>query len=172
MNDKIRKANHTDLEMILHWRNHEKVRSFMFTQHLIALEDHRRWFDKAVEDSSKVMLLVEDGQGQPFGYVQFNSVGVGCVCDWGFYLAPEAVRGSGWRMGKAALQYIFKDKSAHKVYGQVLGFNVASTRFHEKLGFQLEGRLREHHELNGKYHDVFCYGLMADEWNKVDVGEE
>jgi RimJ/RimL family protein N-acetyltransferase len=86
------------------------------------------------------------------------------VADWGFYLAPDAPKGSGRELGKQALDYAFTQLGLHKVCGQALGFNKRSIAFHTALGFTEEGCLREQHFNDGKFHDVVCFGLLSHEW--------
>ncbi len=35
----------------------------------------------------------------------------------------------------------------------------------ERLGFEREGRLREHTFWHGEYHDTLMYGLLREEWD-------
>ncbi|XLM21603.1 GNAT family N-acetyltransferase, partial [Chromobacterium piscinae] len=42
--------------------------------------------------------------------------------------------------------------------------NLRSCRVAERLGFRLEGELRDAQYLNGRYWNMRCYGLLADEW--------
>ncbi len=42
--------------------------------------------------------------------------------------------------------------------------NVASIGVAEKLGFRLEGNLRNHFIVNGKVRNMLCFGLLKDEW--------
>lgn len=152
-----------DLERVLVWRNSPEVRTFMLTQHEITLAEHRAWFEKVHADASRALLIAED-EGGPFGFVGFSGVSKAGAADWGFYTAPEAVRGSGRQLGAAALEYAFHSLALHKVCGQALGFNTASIRFHLSLGFQQEGVLRQQYQIDGKYHDLICFGLLEQEW--------
>jgi RimJ/RimL family protein N-acetyltransferase len=86
------------------------------------------------------------------------------MADWGFYRAPEAPNGSGLRMGRAALDWAFETLSLHKLCGQVIADNPRSLAFHRKLGFQLEGVLREQYHDGTHYFDVHCFGLLRHEW--------
>ncbi len=95
------------------------------------------------------------------GFVQFSGVAPGGIADWGFYAAPEARKGSGSKLGVAALGFAFETLGLHKVCGQALDFNEASIRFHLRLGFQQEGVLREQKRIGGKYHDLICFGLLC-----------
>ena len=86
------------------------------------------------------------------------------MADWGFYAAPDAPKGTGRQLGKAVQYYVFVQAGLHKLCGQALVYNERSIRFHQSLGFQQEGILREQHFDGQNYHDVVCFGLLASEW--------
>jgi RimJ/RimL family protein N-acetyltransferase len=62
------------------------------------------------------------------------------------------------------LRYYFQELRYQKVTVRVYSFNDASIRLHEKLGFQLEGRLRRTVYTNGEYFDELIYGLTVEEF--------
>ncbi|MFF0826568.1 GNAT family N-acetyltransferase [Brevibacillus sp. NPDC003359] len=51
-----------------------------------------------------------------------------------------------------------------KVTAHVFAFNERSKRLHEHLGFQLEGKLRNMIDTNGRYYDEYLYGLLKSEF--------
>lgn len=150
--------------MLLTWRNDEKIRSFMFAQHEISLEEHQNWFIGKSKDPSCALLIVEDGAG-PFGYVHFNNVIAGGISDWGFYANPYGPRGIGRKLGEVALNYAFLKLKLHKVCGQVLKNNERSIKFHQNLGFYQEGILRDQQFIDGIYYDLICFGLLRHQWS-------
>lgn len=154
---------HGDLERVLLWRNHPDVRCNMYTQHEITLDEHQRWFERALSDSKRTLLIFEVEQ-QPLGYINFNETGSGGVADWGFLVAPDAPKGSGRQLGQAALHHAFAQLQLHKVCGQVLAYNQRSIRFHQSLGFKEEGTLRDQYFDGNCYHHVICFGLLSHEW--------
>ncbi|MDT8904336.1 UDP-4-amino-4,6-dideoxy-N-acetyl-beta-L-altrosamine N-acetyltransferase [Pseudomonas sp. AF76] len=152
-----------DLDRVLAWRNHEEVRRYMFTRHEISLTEHSHWFERASRDSSRHLLIYESNAA-PLGFINLHQIAPGGVADWGFYVAPDAPKGTGWRLGNAVLQHAFGHLALHKLCGQALGFNARSIKFHQRLGFQQEGILRKQHFDGQSYHDVVCFGLLASEW--------
>lgn len=161
---RMRAMVHADLEFVLSWRNHPEVRRYMYTQHEITLDEHKRWFERAVPDPQKHLLIFELNQ-QPLGFVSFSEVGDGGVADWGFYAAPDAPKGSGRQLGRAALNHAFTQLKLHKVSGQALAHNDRSIQLHQSLGFQQEGILRDQHFDGERYHHVNCFGLLCSEWH-------
>jgi RimJ/RimL family protein N-acetyltransferase len=63
-----------------------------------------------------------------------------------------------------ALDFAFKQKGWHKVCGQVISTNAASRRFHLKMGFTLEGVMRQQVCMANEWLSLWCYGLLASEW--------
>lgn len=167
----IRAVTQDDLPLLLAWRNHPEVRRFMFTQHEINLDEHRNWFAKASVDESRRLLIVEDEQ-QPIGYVQFSNVAEGGVSDWGFYARPDAPKGTGRKLGVAALNHAFGRLGLHKVCGQAIESNHASIAFHQRLGFLLEGVLRDQQRIGDDHHDLHCFGLLSHEWQPQNLFQE
>lgn len=165
-----RLATPADLEKILAWRNRPDVRANMLTQHEISLAEHRQWFERSLQDQTRSLLIVEENHLQ-LGFVHFSGVAAGAIANWGFYAAPDVARGTGLKIGMAALAFAYETLALHKVCGQALAFNIASIRTHEKLGFRQEGTLRQQHRINDTYHDLVCFGLLQGEW-QAELGHK
>lgn len=159
----VRSLTEADLPLLLSWRNAPEVRRYMFNQHHIQLAEHIQWFTRVAHDPSYTLLIYEQ-DGQPVGHLNFTRRSNGAIAEWGFYISPNAPRGTGTKMGICALHHAFGVMQLHKVSANILGYNERSIHFHRKLGFQQEGMLREQHFDGDGYHDVHCYGLLAREW--------
>ena len=154
-----------DLARVLEWRNHPAIRTSMLSQAKIDPDEHRRWFERCLETGSRQLLIFEL-DGEPKGFVSFNSPDISGVSEWGFYRAPHAPRGTGGKLAAAAIQYGFGGLNLHKICGRTLGGNERSIRFHRKLGFHQEGVLRQQHFDGERYHDIVCFGLLRTEWTR------
>lgn len=160
---KLRHMTESDLEQVLEWRNHPDVRRFMYTTHEISSVEHREWFARASENSATELLIFEQNR-EALGFINYTRTRSSAVADWGFYLAPQAPKGSGRALGRKALNYAFSEMALHKVCGQALGFNDRSIAFHKALGFVEEGVLRQQHFDGQAFQDVLCFGLLRQEW--------
>lgn len=163
----VRPMTEGDLERVLSWRNHQKIRSFMYSQHEISRDEHLLWFARASQDPKRHLLMFEI-EGSPFGFINIHQVASGGIADWGFYAAPDAPKGTGRALGQAALRYAFKAAGLHKLCGQALAFNERSIHLHLSLLFQREGVMRQQHFDGRQYHDVVCFGLLANEWHQAN----
>ena len=156
-----------DLEQVLEWRNHPDVRRYMYTHHEIDAAEHRAWFERSLADPAQHLFIVE-AQGRPLGFVQFKEAGADRVADWGFYVVPGAPKGSGRKMGAAALRHAFATLGLHKIRGQAFESNERSIAMHRALGFADEGQLRGQRFDDEHYQSVLCFGLLASEWQSVN----
>ncbi len=159
----VRQMTQADLETVMAWRNHEDVRRFMFTQHEIVKDEHNRWFDRARMDPKRHLLIYQEDD-TPLGFINIHEIAAGGIADWGFYADPDAPRGTGSAMGYAVLQHAFHTLRLHKLCGQAIAFNERSIQYHLKLRFLKEGVLKQHYFDGHNYHDVWCFGLLAEAW--------
>jgi len=152
----------SDLEQVLAWRNHSKVRQYMYTQNEISFDEHASWFSRASVDPCRHLLILKiDDQSQ--GYVSFHVDGAGAAV-WGFYLAPDAPKGTGRMLGAAATRYAFEVIGLEKVWGEVLPDNQASQKFHLSQGFVFEAILPDKQLEQQTIRHVRHYLLTKDAW--------
>lgn len=127
-------------------------------------------------------FLNEESFGDDFMFVIENLEGcaVGLVicfdCDkrmgtfkYGLFLSDEHKgKGYGSEAVKIMLNYYFNELRYNKVNVYIYDFNDASIKFHEKLGFIFEGRLRQMAYTGGEYRDCLFYGMLRDEFNSAN----
>ncbi|WP_434629555.1 GNAT family N-acetyltransferase [Chromobacterium sp. CV08] len=85
----------------------------------------------------------------------------------GYWLADSHV-GRGVMSGALTqlLDYAFEDLALRRLELGCAPENLRSCRVAERLGFKLEGELRDAQFLGGRFWNMRCYGLLADEWKK------
>ena len=154
-----------DLPIVLAWRNCDRIRQMMYTNHFISLEEHLNWFAKAsIRDNEKHLIF--EYYDRPSGVVNVTDINRSHRrCNWGFYIGDEkAPRGSATVMGTLALEFMFESVAINKIVGEVFAFNEASLKYHLRLGFVEEGRLSQHIARNGKFEDIITLAHFADQW--------
>jgi UDP-4-amino-4,6-dideoxy-N-acetyl-beta-L-altrosamine N-acetyltransferase len=155
----------SDLELILSWRNSDRVRLYMYNDHIISASEHYNWFERSQTDLYSKHLIFEY-QSEPLGVINITQIDIpNTKCYWGFYIgAPESQKGTGLVMGYLGLDYIFNHLDIRKLCSEIFAFNIPSINFHKKLGFQEEGCLNKHILKNGKYENVICMALFKESW--------
>lgn len=159
----LRPMTVADLDSVLKLRNHAEIRRYMLTQHEISIEEHTSWFERVSQNAGIELLVLEIAE-ECCGFVQFKETHYRGVVDWGFYAAPDAPKGTGRKLGLAALTHAFTKENLHKICGQALHWNQPSIEFHKSLGFMKEGILRNQHFDGAGYHDLICFGMLKSEW--------
>lgn len=85
--------------------------------------------------------------------------------DTGYELDPKH-----WNHGYATeathaiVDFGFNRFGVHRVWANCVADNVGSAHVLEKLGMQLEGRLRENQYFKGRWWDTQLYAVLVDEW--------
>lgn len=130
----VRPMQLADLDQVRAWRNAPDIRKHMRNTHEISAAEHQTWFERATNDPGKALLIFESAL-RSLGFVQFDGIKTGKLAEWGFYTAPDAPKGTGSKLGKAALDYAFNNLKLHAVFGRAKPDNTASINFHQKLGF-------------------------------------
>lgn len=161
----IRPMELTDKDLILRWRNSDRVRCNMYNDHVISQEDHDAWFSRALIDTNATYLLFLH-EAKPIGFVSFSKINVSHGrCNWAFYLGEVDVpRGCGSVMEFFALDYAFHTLKIRKLCCEVFAFNGSVIKLHEKFGFVPEGRFVEHYRKNGRYEDIVCLAKFSSSW--------
>lgn len=83
----------------------------------------------------------------------------------GLMIGDARFRGQGY--GREAvelvLQHAFERMNLHKISLGVYADHEAAVKLYRRLGFKVEGRLRQHLFREGRYHDKLVMGLLRDE---------
>jgi UDP-4-amino-4,6-dideoxy-N-acetyl-beta-L-altrosamine N-acetyltransferase len=169
MQGKLEPLQEQDLDMVRAWRNHESVRHYMYTDHVISEEEHRQWFAKISQDDT-VRHFVFELAHEKVGYiniVQINKSFKRAYC--GGYLNPfiKTHPATTLLMEFEMLEYAFNVLKLHKLCSEVLSNNPKVLNMHKKLGFKVEGCLKQHVIKDDQYLDVWLFGLFAEDWFSV-----
>ena len=78
---------------------------------------------------------------------------------WGKGCMTEAV--------KLMLKFAFEKLKLHRVYATTIEKNTASKRVLEKVGFKLEGIMRESTYIDNKWYNELIFGILKQEYEKL-----
>lgn len=161
----LRPMAELDRSLVLAWRNQERIRANMYSDHLIAADEHDRWFDRALTDTTAAYRIFEH-QGRALGFVSFTGIDrVNDRCNWAFYLGEaDAPRGSGAAMEFLALDEAFGSVGIQKLCCEVFTFNAGVVRLHRRFGFVQEGLFARHYLKAGMMQDIVSLARFAQDW--------
>lgn len=69
----LRYAQWDDCDDLLIWRNDPQTRAMFFSGEVVSQESHVSWFEKALDDPHKVILVGMLGDDQKIGVVRYDS---------------------------------------------------------------------------------------------------
>lgn len=163
----LRPATDLDQHKILAWRNDPNIRSMMYTQHKITINEHDAWWQR-VRSSNDHLALIYVSDGIETGFVSFSQISrVNGTAFWAFYACPNAPRGTGSKMEFLALERAFSDENLRKLNCEVLGKNSRVVRLHKNYGFKQEGIFASHILADDIFEDVYRLAIFKKEWGEI-----
>ena len=162
----LRDIRPEDKFLIRAWRNSRAVAGYMFTDHLITLEEHERWFKEILGDPRRRYWIISHNQ-KDVGLA--NLYGIDATnkrAYWGSYLANEGSRGKGVGAvaGYLVLRYVFDELHFNRLCCEVLVANSAAMNLYKSFGFVQEAYFRQHIIKNGQFVDVVSLALLREDW--------
>jgi ribosomal-protein-serine acetyltransferase len=84
----------------------------------------------------------------------------------GYWLAREFEgRGVMTDACRAVLTHLFRELELHRVEIRCATGNARSAAIPRRLGFTLDGTLREAQLVGDRYHDLLVFGMLRQDWN-------
>jgi len=146
-------------------RNQVGVRSSMYTEHEIELNEHLGWISRLKSDKKQIVFAVLNEEQQPIGVVSVNALDtLHKKADWAFYLDENQRGGLGAALEYSLIEYVFNELKLDKLNCEVIETNEAVVKLHKKFNFFEEGFRRENIEKNGKRIGVHFLGLTKSDW--------
>ncbi len=128
--------------------------------------------DKMVKQGTGLRLAIDRRDGGGFvGWVTFNSWNPEFrSASLGFSLLPETWgKGCATEAGVAVLDWAFATFDLNRVQAEADTRNLASRRVLEKLGFRLEGTLRQDCVVDGVVSDSWVFGLLRSDRHEPPI---
>jgi len=72
--------------------------------------------------------------------------------------------GYAFEAAQAMVAFAYSDLGVHRVWSWCVADNLRSAHLLEKLGMQLEGRLRDNEYYKERWWDTLVYGMLENEW--------
>jgi RimJ/RimL family protein N-acetyltransferase len=171
----LRAIERDDLRQLMDWRNRPDFRRHFREHREIGMESQQAWFERMSADLATLMFAIVDrGDGRLLGASGLCFIDwVNRNCDLSLYIGDDGVYIDDRYAPDAArttLAYAFGELGMHRIWVEIYDFDTPKQKLLEVLGFQLEGRHREHHFAEGRYHDSLFYGLLAADWQAAQGG--
>lgn len=167
----LRAIEESDLDPLRQWRNRPEYRQYFREYREISALEQQRWYEREVigNPRTRMFAIVDKTNDQLLGACGLCYIDpVRRSADFSIYIgahnlyiddqfAPDA--------GKVLIEYGFHELNLHRIWAEIYDIDIAKQNFLPKLGFKLDGRLRDAHFTGGKWCSSFMYSILDDEYS-------
>jgi RimJ/RimL family protein N-acetyltransferase len=134
----FRKAAADDVMLYFKWANDAEVRRQSYQTETISLDQHKKWFDKKINDTNCLLLVFENEEKLPVGQIRFQKE-TAEIDVIGISLANE-YRGKGYaaQLLQMASDYFLKLYPGKTIYAYIKNDNAGSIKSFSKANFVFE----------------------------------
>jgi len=131
-------------------------------------EVRRRFRERAQSANSRVFAVRRCADDKLVGRVTWFDLNTrNRSVEIGFLTGPDYRRnGYTSEAVRLLLAHLFDDSNINKVMAQTGEFNEVSIALLTSLGFTVDGRLRQHHVIDGTYYDDLIFSILAEEFGE------
>lgn len=159
-----------DLSQLMQWRNRPEYRKYFREYRELNAVNQRNWFDKIVmTDPNTIMFGIVDLETEQL----IGACGL-CYIDWinrnadfSIYIGANDLYIDFQFAIDAAnimIRYGFEELNLHRLWAEIYDFDRLKKELFEKLEFTLDGKFRETHWSEGRWHDSLFYSLLKKEF--------
>ncbi|MDF2606398.1 MAG: acetyltransferase [Bacillales bacterium] len=166
---KIRKLRLSDIDIMYSWEECETFRYLCGSTQLPNYEIYYKRFENYIKYGKETLYLFAiEVNNEVVGRVELGRVDYnnksGAV---GIVIGKELHRncGYGTKALLLILNFAFNELNLNRVFTEVYSFNMASQNLMERVGFYLEGTMRQNEFHFGKYIDMLLYSFLSQEFN-------
>jgi RimJ/RimL family protein N-acetyltransferase len=169
---RLRAVERDDLPRFVDWFNDPDVRRGLSLYRPLSQAEEQRWYEQMLErPPAERTYAIDVREGDE--WIHIGSCGFFDVdrrsqhAEMGIVIGNKAYwdKGFGADVMRTLLRHGFETLNLHRIYLRVFETNPRAIHLYEKIGFRHEGRLRQHHYLEGHYVDELMMAILRDEWS-------
>lgn len=155
-----------DVERLRNWRNHPDIFPYHFTCHHTSQIEQRKWYESYTANQYYFIYIIENEAREAIGYTILKDLDhKNRQAEIGLYLdSKNQGKGYGSDAFRSLIRYGFQELNLHRLYLQVIDFNEKAIKMYEKLGFHIDGRLRESYFTQKRYCDIVVMSILESEF--------
>jgi RimJ/RimL family protein N-acetyltransferase len=167
----VKKIENTHLAKRVEWMLNEKIYNQMPVPFPANIEATKVWFSHLENYPNRLDFTFLDSTTNDI--IAFAGIGninqKDKIADFYIFVSPFlSGKGIGTACMKWLIEHCFFTINLNRIYCYTIGNNDGANNFYEKLGFKLEGTLRNHMFFRGKFVDRKIWGLLKEEWIRND----
>ncbi|MBN1779074.1 MAG: GNAT family N-acetyltransferase [Candidatus Buchananbacteria bacterium] len=133
------------------------------------LKEEREYILEQRKKKDHIQFSIDSVDGAHIGVCSLMKISAKSKrAEFGIFIGDKKYwgQGCGTEACRLIVDYGFKKLRLHRVYLRVFGYNIRGIKSYQKVGFKIEGRLREQVYRDGFYHDMIFMGILRNEYLK------
>ncbi len=170
----LRPVELEDVPLLQGWINDPEVNRFLGAFMPINGVREREWIEGLYKEPGNMVLLIVLKDGDvPIGSCGLHSMRMDFPnrsAELGILIGEKAFQNQGYGVEAMRLicAYGFNRLNLNRIGLRVYDYNKRAIRCYEKVGFSVEGRIREGRFIEGEYYDVILMGLLVREFRNEE----
>lgn len=170
----LRELKEKDALLMLEWMHDADIQKFFQRNMMdLTIEDATRFcleaqVPKEPSNGQSIHFAIADERDEYLGTISLKNINLYNRTAEYAITTRKKVHGAG--VAKKATMLLLKkafcEYNLHRIYLNVLSYNVAAIRLYEGCGFVHEGESREHVWINGNYETLEWYGMLENEFSQ------
>jgi spore coat polysaccharide biosynthesis protein SpsF len=160
----LRPLDERDTDDVLRWRAEPGTLERLFGEVPPTRDEHQAWLARMrAQGDRQEFVIVDRDADRAVGTIGLSHIDRRYRrAEYGVLIGEPAARGRGIarEASRLLLDHAFGSLGLHRVYLHVFPDNEPALRLYRRLGFRLEGRLRDHVWKGGRFRDVVVMGLV------------
>lgn len=164
----LRPLRTEDTDLLVNWRNNPLILATVLDPRPITAEQHLAWYNHLIQNDHHLEFIIElKENGKPIGRIGLNdvdyrnqkaeySISLGDPTEWG--------KGYGVDASYLLLDFGFEELNLQKIYLKVFAENHRAVKLYDKIGFELEGTLRNEIYKNGHFQNLLYMSILRENY--------
>ncbi len=166
-NLQLRPLKKEDLAFLYDMRTNPDVMNYWFEEPYASMENLIKFYESEGSDSHRQFILYHSNE--KVGYMGlFNIDTRHRHAEFGIMITPsQQGKGYATEATRLIVEYGFNQLNLNKLFLYVDKHNEKAAHIYKKVGFKIEGDLKNHYFVNGSYHDVLFMSVFQEDYIKI-----
>ncbi|WP_440897357.1 GNAT family N-acetyltransferase [Amphibacillus sp. Q70] len=165
----LRPLGKGDLDFIYQMHTNPDVANYWCNEPYTTMEKLEKEYQSSQESDSHRQFILMYGD-EKVGLLALYSISVRHRNAEFAIMFDPTQQGKGYATDASRLliEYGFNQLNLHKLYLEVVKNNEKAIHIYQKVGFQIEGELKQHYFVDGQYYDGYVMSLLRDDYVSND----
>lgn len=169
----VRNLTRADVPLLVKWKNDPDIADLVRGAPInTTFEIESRRFARGLDDHDTLRLIIETLTGKPIGFISLGEIDRdNHKAEVGMLVGEKEYwdRGFGTDGLRILLNYLFFELDFNRIGLEVFEYNIRAKKAYQKIGFKVEGLLRQGLFRKGRYYDIFLMGILKQDFIRLNI---